>query len=613
MKKKNQLKGTVLDRRRFLLKSAGAAGALSAPAISRAEWWSVFIPPNNFGEDVGNAFEDIGNAFEEVVTPIVEDAPQLVDEIVPVLNPEGIKSPGEIVDDILDLLPDELRYATNPVHINTIKAADDPLFYKLMEDSGIGGWDICEARWQNSQDAMTKFGYLSFINEGNSRLEFATGPFGGEGSMRHLRDIKAKYKFNFHEFYNQSGHKDLDRIKIDKVNIDGLWNTNTNIVDTTFSSELRRKLPADPGWGDDWQIPDSWQAEFELWATSIDRESGYPAFGVFVMQWGARQRWGIGFRHIIVYRYNYLIVDGVWRRRAASRRMMYLFGAYVEPNGGGLLEWRNFAMDNIRAADVDLINIIGEGFFRMYGLEHVYRGMPLAAVNGQWPQLPPMPFNMDVLGEFAGWNNALAGQRARDQAAIIAAVREAVRGGRGDAQFLAEAMLMRDALLGLALAPRNVPENIGVVPFRHRARHFRDVDVLRIDGEPLNINQAVVRGVQFAEGPNPRHFGRVNPINPALNNFWRNGFPPRNFQGVHLWELVPEDVLQYPAGAGVDLGIPPNVAAGDIVPNVNMTDVIPNGLNLDEFSQDFRRVVFESNRNGFRKNELTTLMTIIND
>lgn len=603
--KKNQVKGTALSRRKFLLKSAGVAGAMSAPAISSADWWSVFVPPSN---PIG----DIGNAFEDVFTPIVEDAPQLHDEILPVLNPPEIRSPSEVVDQLLDQIPDEIRYANNPVHTSTIIATDDPPFYEMMVSAGIGGWDVCEVTWQNSNDAMTKFGDISFYqNREIERYEppdFSFHGFRSVGIQRAFRVLKARYKFNFHEFYNQSGLKDLDRIKIDKVNDFGI--TDGNIVDTTFDSELRRKLPADPGWGEDWQIPDSWQAEFELWATSIDRESGYPAFGVFVTQWGSRQRYGMGFRHIIVYRYNYLLVNGRWRRRATTRRMMYLFGAYIRPNGGGLLEWRNFAMDHIRAADVEVINIIGQGFFRMAALEQVYRGLPLIRINGQWPQLPPMPFNMDVLGDFAGWNAALARQREQIQAGLIAGIHEAVRGGRGDALFHAEARLMRDALLALGLAPRNIPVNIGEVQFRRGG----NIGILRFDGRRLNLNQAVVRGVQWAEGPNPRNFGPVNPINPALNNFWRNDAAPRDAGGVPLWELIPEDVLQYPAGAGVDIGVPPNVAAGDIFPNVTPPAVVtPNGMNIAEFTEDFRHVVFESHRNGFRNSDLTRTTNIFNN
>jgi len=567
MKMTNQPKGTALGRRRFLLKSAGVAGVLTAPTLSRA----------GFFDDAGKALGGVVNqgvdAGNKVGGAIVDAGNKVVGGDAPILNPPGIKSPQEIFDEALDLIPDEIRYATNPVHINTIKATDDPVFYKLMESIGVGGWDICEASWQNSQDAMTKFGYLSFINERNTRFEFGTNPFGGNGSMRKVRDIKAKYKFNFHEFYNQGGYKDLDRIKIDKVNNDGTWFGNTSIVNKTFKPELRRKLQSDPGWGQDWQIPDSWQSEFELWATSIDIASRYPVYGVFVMQYGDRERYGLALRVMYVYRYRYERVGGNWVRRVLGiRRIMYLFGAYIEVNGTEV--WRNFAIDMLHAYQIEPLNRIAQALWNVAARQRILNGMPPAQIRMEWPPMGGMP-----VFHFPGWHGAmLEEQHEANRAEVIAAVYALVREGRDAAVFVLAAENMQDAMRELANDQRNWPRNIGVVPLRAA------LDFVRIDNQAVNVQQPVIDGVQWNGGNRPVNFSPVNLIIPALNNFWLDDEPIDN-----LNHPIPEGVLPYQAGAGV-VGIvnPPNVEAGRIFPEVVPPNVpMPNGINQEDFNRGF--------------------------
>lgn len=515
MKKKNQPKGTALDRRRFLLKSTGVAGVLSAPTLSHADWWSVFMPPSNPVQDIEDVFTDIGDGLGDVLNPIGNEVPPITDGILPPITPPS-----------LDGYPDEIRYIGNPTHKNKVWKQDNPALHELTTAAGIPDWEYCEVVWQNSDDALMKFGSLTFYSiAGHVFRIFPIFPFPGltGGGRGNIIYNELKFKFRLHQVYDGNGDKDLDASKgleISQVGILG----ETPLNDTAphvGHDELRRQLQYDDDWGDNWQIPDSWSSEFRVWATATHRASGLPAFGVHVLQWGARD-YGLAMRQMDVYEYEYRFLHGNWQRRAYFRRAMFLFGGYV----GG--EWVNLAIDRLLPQYEAHLDLIGQGLYQIERQADLFRG-------GERPGNLLLPFNL------MGWHHDQAGQREELRAALGAAVAVLVAGLDWVVPYQNAIRYAAWALQGLAVR-ENAPRVVGNVPLGGGGGdYYRWLGGLGPGATPVFIE-----GVQANFGHNWRHFQQGPRFNFAVNNYWIDNAPVFDANGRGNWEIPPAALLQNP-------------------------------------------------------------------
>ncbi len=438
MKNRKQLKDAVHDRRRFLLKSASVAGAISAPTL-------------------------IG----------------------------------------LGLLPISGHATANSGNKKRWNSTDDLAFYDLTISAGWDAWDYAEAIWTDSTDGMTRSGTLIFYT--------------AQWWPLNIISETANYTFSYKKVNVGNGY-DLDSVtglsvfKIEK----SLLGVTKKIQLPDYSEhydkdELRRKLQDAPDWDEDWQIPASWQREFNYWNTMFQGgDLGRPLFGVLVHQWGARQ-YGVAVRILFVYQFDYDVRLGVVVRRATPRRVMYLFGAIIQGR------WANLAMDQIEDGARPHLNRLRNAIFRAAYMDVNFDG------------------NEDREIPFYGWRNDVAGQRNLARQLVDAIIGE-LAGGAPALGMAARAI--NEAQQGwVQLRNQNPPQANGVynvappeAPLPNPPLRYRGVQANN------NANFGVV-DVQI---------NNVNWLNAAPGIGWRRfRFIPNPVEPVPNPQLQPDHI--YPA------------------------------------------------------------------
>lgn len=278
----------------------------------------------------------------------------------------------------LGLLPTSGHATANSDNKKRWNAKDDLAFYDLTITAGWDAWDYAEAIWTDSTDGTTRSGTLIFYAK-------YWWPF-------NIISETANYSFSYKKIMVGNGY-DLDSVTglsiIQNKKVMGITRKIPLPDESEHydGNELRRKLQDEPDWGEDWQIPASWQREFSYWNSMFQGgDPSRPLFGVYVHQWGGRQ-FDVAVRILFVYQFEYDVRLGVVVRRATPRRVMYLFGAVIQGR------WANLAMDQIEDGARPHLNRLRNAIFRAAYMDVDFDG------------------NEDREIPFYGWRNDVAGQR----------------------------------------------------------------------------------------------------------------------------------------------------------------------------------------------------------